>query len=144
MILGLVPPSLRLLHFSRAALSSSDDFHSVLFPALLEFVISPNFFASYSLAPLRATAAAAASRLPRSISFAMCLILFSSISFTLKVSKTESGEVCDALSSSRGRGAHLHKLCQARLYFGAGERGGVCSFAENSSEKHRLSTLPRV
>lgn len=96
MILGLVPPSPRRLHFSsRAALSPSDDFHSVLFPALLDLFF-PNF-----LPPTHSLPPTATSRLPSSSS-SLNLICHVSYPFLVNLIylegiKTESREVCDAL-----------------------------------------------
>lgn len=123
MILGLVPPSPRLLHFSsRAALSPSDDFHSVLFPALLDLFF-PNFLPP-THSPPPPPPPGSPPPPPRSISFAMCLILSSSISFTLKVSKQRAGRCVTHSSSSRS--THLHKLCQARLFFLGGGSLQLC------------------
>lgn len=126
MILGLVPPSPRLLHFSsRAALSPSDDFHSVLFPALLDLFF-PNF-----LPPTHSPLPTATSRLPSSSFNLICHVSYPLLVnlIYLEGIKTESGEVCDALFLKQ-----KHTPTQTLSGSAVWE---VCSCAENNSEKHQ-------
>lgn len=130
MILGLVPPSLRLLHFSsRAALSPSDEFHSVLFPALLDLFF-PNFLPPTHFLPPPPPPPPPASLLPRSISFAMCLILSSSISFTLKVSKQSTGR-CVTHSPPAEAEAHTYTNFVRLGYIS----GGTLQFCREQLQK---------